>query len=50
MRNALRAVGRLLCEYKWWWIVPLVVMVLLFGALVVLVDITGDSPFIYQLF
>lgn len=42
--------GRLLWEFKLWWMVPLASMALLFCLLLLLSDATGDAPFIYTLF
>ncbi|MEY2409651.1 MAG: hypothetical protein QOF48_2321 [Verrucomicrobiota bacterium] len=38
-----------LCENKKWWLVPILVVLLLFGLLIFLAG-TGLAPFIYTLF
>lgn len=40
----------LLWQLKWWWIVPMGAIALVFVVLVLLSDTTGDAPFVYQLF
>jgi hypothetical protein len=35
---------------KAWWVTPLVIMLLLFGTLAVLAEMSAISPFIYALF
>ena len=35
---------------KAWWVTPLVVLLLLFGTLAVLAEVSAISPFIYALF
>jgi hypothetical protein len=41
---------RTLWQFKWWWIPPVGLMVLLFVALIVFSNATGDSPFQYIIF
>jgi len=50
MSRFLRVAIQALWAYKWWWIVPLVMMLVLFGWMVMSQDITGDAPFQYTLF
>jgi len=38
-----------LCHEKKWWLIPIVLVMLLFGVLVIL-GATGAAPFIYTLF
>ncbi len=40
----------LLWAYKWWWMIPMGLMLLLFGLLLYLTNATDDSPFIYTVF
>ena len=46
-------VGRLL-EYLWrerfWWMIPAIVIILLFGALILFSQSSAVAPFIYTLF
>ena len=46
-------VGRLL-EYLWrerlWWMIPVIVILLLFGALILFSQSSAVAPFIYTLF
>jgi hypothetical protein len=44
------SLGSLLWQLKMWWMVPIGLMVVLFGLLLVFADASGDSPFIYTLF
>jgi hypothetical protein len=39
-----------LWEYKLWWGIPFLLMAALLIFLLVSTNLTGDSPFIYQLF
>lgn len=50
MSRFLRAALQALWAYKWWWIAPLGIMLLLFILLVVTQNITADAPFQYTLF
>jgi hypothetical protein len=45
----LREFWDFLCENKKWWLVPIIVVLLLFG-LLMLLGSTGLAPFIYPLF
>jgi len=45
----LRELWGFLCENKKWWLLPILIVLLLFGLLVVLSG-TGMAPFIYTLF
>jgi uncharacterized membrane protein HdeD (DUF308 family) len=45
--NELRA---LVWQMKWWWMIPMGIIAMLFVLLVLFADTTGDAPFIYQLF
>ena len=47
--SLLRGLGRFLRDSKKWWLTPIVVFVLLFGALVLLWG-TDAGPFIYSVF
>lgn len=35
---------------KWWWMLPMGFIAVLFALLVLFSDASGDAPFIYQLF
>jgi hypothetical protein len=35
---------------KWWWLIPMVVVLLVFGFLLVFASASGVGPFIYTLF
>ena len=37
-------------DYKWWWIVPLVLLFSLFGVLLYFINLTDTSPFDYELY
>lgn len=37
-------------DHKWWWLAPLVLMLLLLGLLVVFAQTSAVAPFIYTLF
>ena len=45
----LRELWGFLCENKKWWLLPILIVLLLFGLLVVLSG-SGMAPFIYTLF
>lgn len=47
--GAVRDLTRFLLANKKWWLIPILVVFLLFGALVMLSS-TGAAPFIYTLF
>lgn len=49
-KGIIRGVLSVLWECKWWWIVPMLLMALMFGILLLSSDVTGDAPFIYTLF
>lgn len=60
MKNAVRGfmanagvVGEIvayLWQNKLWWLIPMVLVLLLFGVLLVFASATGVGPFIYSLF
>lgn len=53
LRGILGTVGelfRFLWARRLWWLVPMVVMLLLFAVLIVLGSVAGVGPFIYTLF
>jgi hypothetical protein len=50
MSNPLRSLGQLLWEFKWWWLTPLMLMVVMFGLLMYWANRTGQNPFNYALF
>jgi hypothetical protein len=50
IRSFVRDFGRFLWERKLWWMVPMVVVFLLFGVLVFLAQSSAVAPFIYVLF
>ncbi|MBI4445096.1 MAG: hypothetical protein HY645_04235 [Acidobacteria bacterium] len=37
-------------EYKWWWIAPMILVLLLFSALIIFAQSSALGPFIYTLF
>jgi uncharacterized membrane protein HdeD (DUF308 family) len=37
-------------QMKWWWMIPMGIIAVLFALLVLFADATGDAPFIYQIF
>lgn len=39
-----------LWKRKLWWLIPMMVVLLLFGLLMIFVQATGIAPFIYTLF
>ena len=52
-RARLGIVGELLAfmwQRKMWWMIPMVVMLILFGALLVFAQSSAVAPFIYTLF
>jgi len=53
MTNNLGIVGEFL-KFLWarklWWLIPMVVMLLLFGFLLIFANASGIGPFIYTLF
>jgi len=50
MLDLLKDLGKFLMERKKWWLVPMIVVLLLIGALIVLTSGTAIAPFIYTLF
>jgi hypothetical protein len=48
--STIRELFAFLWENKLWWIIPFVVVLVLFGALVVFAQASPVSPFIYALF
>ncbi len=41
---------RFFWQRKWWWLTPMIVALLLFGALVIFAQTSAIAPFIYTLF
>lgn len=37
-------------QHKWWWLTPIIFVLLLFGALVIFAQSSAIAPFIYTLF
>jgi hypothetical protein len=37
-------------QHKWWWLTPMIVALLLVGALVIFAQSSAIAPFIYTLF
>lgn len=60
MRNLIRTmtsnvdVVKELLEFLWkrkmWWLIPMVVVLLVFGLLLIFASVSGVGPFIYTLF
>jgi drug/metabolite transporter superfamily protein YnfA len=53
MASNLRVVGEFLSflwQRKRWWLIPMVIVLLLFGLLLVFSSTSGIGPFIYSLF
>ena len=60
MKNFFRSMGsnfgvvgellRFLWQRKLWWLIPMVVVLLVFGLLLVFASASGIGPFIYTLF
>ena len=48
--GTLRELFQFLWARKLWWLIPAVVVLLVFGALIVLATTSGIGPFIYTLF
>jgi hypothetical protein len=46
----MRSLLQLVWQYKWWWIPPIGLMIVLFIVLLVFSDVTGDQPFDYIIF
>lgn len=39
-----------LWQRKWWWLIPMVVVLMAFGLLLIFASASGIGPFIYTLF
>ena len=50
MVDFLKEFWQFLMERKKWWLIPIVLVLFLVGALLVLAPATGMTPFIYTLF
>jgi hypothetical protein len=53
LRNRLGIAGELLgffSQHKWWWLTPMVLALLVVGALLIFAQSSGVAPFIYTLF
>ncbi len=53
MRRKTRVVGELfhfLWEQKLWWMIPMIVLLVLFAALLIFAQSTPLAPFVYTLF
>ena len=50
MLSTIRELFSFLWEQKRWWLIPMVVFMLGFAALIVLGNSTGLGPFVYTLF
>jgi len=53
IRSSLDTSGELLnffMQNKWWWVMPMVAILLMFGVLIVLAETSAIAPFIYSLF
>ena len=60
MKNFIRSMGsnfgvvgellRFLWQRKLWWLIPMVVVLLVFGLLLIFASASGIGPFIYTLF
>ncbi len=37
-------------QHKWWWLTPMIFVLLLFGALIIFAQSSAIAPFIYTLF
>jgi hypothetical protein len=51
--NRLGIAGELLAffwQHKWWWLTPMILALLLVGALVIFAQSSAIAPFIYTLF
>jgi hypothetical protein len=40
----------LFCQRKWWWLTPMILMLVAIGGLVVFAQSSAIAPFIYTLF
>ena len=53
MSERMGVMGELLqffLENKWWWLTPMILVLLIFGLLIVFAQSSAVSPFIYTLF
>lgn len=53
LSNRLGIIGELLqffLQNKWWWITPMLLVLLMFGLLIVFAQGSAVAPFIYTLF
>lgn len=48
--NTLRQLFQFLWSQRLWWMIPMLVVLLLFGALLLFTQSTAATPFIYTLF
>lgn len=37
-------------QSKWWWLTPMILVILLFGVFIILAQTSAIAPFIYTLF
>jgi hypothetical protein len=37
-------------QHKWWWLTPMILVLLIFGILVIFAQTSAIAPFIYTLF
>jgi len=53
MLSNLSVVGELLAflwQRKWWWLIPMIIVLLAIGLLMIFASASGIGPFIYTLF
>jgi hypothetical protein len=50
MNQTSSTLWRTIWDLKMWWMIPMGLFAVLFVLLVLFSDVTGDAPFIYQLF
>ena len=50
MLKGLRPLFQTIWQFKWWWMPPVGLMIVLFFVLILFSDITDDSPFQYVIF
>ncbi len=53
MNQSMRIMGELLqffLENKWWWLTPMILVLLIFGLLIIFAQSSAVAPFIYTLF
>jgi len=53
MNQRLGIMGELLqffLENKWWWLTPMILVLLIFGLLIIFAQSSAVAPFIYTLF